>query len=437
MWRYHPHLRRLLVMLPLALALSVSACSVGTPTTEGTGGTSTTATATTSSSGGGGGGGGDCAHVSGFASAGAATAGSGFSDVSFPASSVSVVNSTFTDTYQFKIIKVCTNSSTASAVSSFFASNLPSSGWANTAHYPYHGDPTSACGDPNCWRKGGAPAVRYVSLESMSTSGTVALYSLRLATAPSAASAQMITHYTTVSGSSGTLGATAKCASGEQMTSGGYFIDSGNKIFTTFSNYPSASNAWTASITLYFSVSMKLYVYVVCMKANFLLHTQIVHNTATVAGGTTVPVTVGCPSGTVVTGGGFKATPSGYTFVVGSTPGSSGWGMATKLGAGSSISETVYALCGHNLAGPGIVTSPFTVASSNQNASDATCGSGTLRAGGGFSNSDPGGDANNFAFSSAPAKTDDMWVANIYNRDSSSSHGAVTWAVCDTANPVY
>lgn len=438
MSRPHPHLRRLLIILPLALALFASACST-TTTTEGLGGAGSTpgsSATSTSGSGGTGGGSADCAHASGFSSAGAASAGGSFSDVSFPANSVSVVNSSFTDTYQFQIIKVCTNGSTSSAVRSFFASNLPSSGWANVSNYPYHGDPTSACGDPNCWRKGGSP-VRYVSLESLSTSGSVALYSLRLAIAPSAASAQMVTHYTYVTGSSGTLGATAKCASGEQMVSGGYYIDNTNMINVPFANYPSASNAWTASLALNVTISTKLLVYVVCMKANFLLHTQIVHNTATVTGGATVPVTVGCPSGTVVTGGGFKATAGGFTFILGSTPGSAGWGMATRLGAGSSITETVYALCGHNLAGPGIVNSSFVAGSSAWNASDISCGSGTLRTGGGFSNSDPSGDANNFAYSSAPAKVDDMWVVNVYNRDSSASHGAVAWAVCDTANPVY
>jgi hypothetical protein len=349
---------------------------------------------------------------------------------------VSVVNSTFTDTYQFSIIKVCTNSSSSSAVRSFFASNLTASGWANVSTYPYHGDPTSACGDPNCWRKSGSP-VRYVSLESLSTAGSVALYSLRLAIAPGSPTAQMITHYATVSGSSGTLTTSVSCAAGEQMVSGGYYIDNTNMINTVFSNYPSAANTWTASLTLYVTVSTKLLVYVVCMKANFLLHTQIVHNTATVAGGTTVPVTVGCPSGTKVTGGGFKATPNGYTFLVGSTPGSLGWGMATRLGSGTSISETVYALCAHNVSAPTILNSGFTVASRSQNAVDVDCGSGALRTGGGFSNSDPSGDANNFAFSSAPAKVDSMWVVNIYNRDGSSAHGAVAWAVCDTPNPTY
>ena len=434
MWRYHPHLRRWLTILPLVLALFASACAP-TTSTEGTGGGSTPGSSTTPTVAPAGSFA-DCAHATGFASAGAADAGSSFADVSFPYNSVSFIDSTSTQTYQFKIVKVCTNSTTASAARSFFASTLTSAGWTNVSTYPYHGDPTSACGDPNCWRKSGAPAVRYVSLESLSTAGSVALYALRLAIAPSAASASVVTHYTTVTGSTGALSATATCASGEQMVSGGYYIDNTNMINTADSNYPSTANAWTARVTLNITISTKLLVYVVCMRANFLLHTQIVHNTATVAGGTTVPVTVGCPSGTIVTGGGFKATPNGYTFILGSTPGSAGWGMATRLGAGTSISETVYALCAHNLSGPVISSVGFVVGISASNAMDVSCSSG-LRTGGGFSNSDPSGDGNNFAFSSAPAKVDSMWVVDMHNRDSTAAHGAAAWAVCATPNPTY
>ncbi|HEV8193861.1 MAG TPA: hypothetical protein VGP82_20625, partial [Ktedonobacterales bacterium] len=126
-----------------------------------------------------------------------------------------------------------------------------------------------------------------------------------------------------------------------------------------------------------------------------------------------------------------------YTFILGSTPGPSGWGMATRFGTSGSISETVYALCAKNLSGPTIPTNGFSVGISSSGASNVSCSGSALRTGGGFSNSDPSGDANNFAYSSAPAKTASMWVVNMYNRDSTSAHGAVAWAVCDTPNPLY
>ncbi len=444
MWRHTPSLRRWLLILPLALALCVSACSETTTSpglSEGPGGTPTASTsatpvASTTGSPGTSGSFADCAHAPGFSSAGSADAGSSFPDVQFPDGSVSVAQSPFTDTYKFQIVKVCTDSTTASAVRSFFASGLPSDGWTQVSHYPYHGDPTSGCGDPYCWRMAGGP-VRYVSLEAVSTNGSVALYSLRLAIAPSSLSTQLTKHSKSTSASSGTLTVSASCASGEQMLSGGYSISNTNKINTAFSNYPSNSNTWKASLTLNVTVSTTLTATVLCLKANFLLHSQIVHNSASVAGGTTVPATVACPSGTVVTGGGFTATPNGYTFVVGSTPGPSGWGMATRLGSGTSINETVYAVCAHNLGGPTLKNTSVSVGASSSASILPICTGGTLRTGGGFSNSDPSGDANNFIDESGPASSNAEWAVGMYNRDSTSAHGAVGWAVCDTANPVY
>jgi len=442
MWRHFSSLRRLLLILPLALALFVSACTTTTTgLVAGSGSTPTVSTTpvTTGTPGSSGSTGSfaDCAHASGFSSASPADAGSSFPDVAFPDGSVSVAQSPFTDTYHFQIIKVCTDSSTANAVRSFFASGLPSDGWSHVSYYPYHGDPTSACGDPYCWRMGGSP-VRYVSLETVSTNGSVALYSLRLAISPSAPSTQLVTHSKSTSASSGTLTVSASCASGEQMLSGGYSISNTNKINTAFSDYPSSSNTWKASLTLNVTVSTTLTATVLCLKANFLLHSQIVHKAATVATGTTVPVTVGCPSGTIITGGGFTATPNGYTFVVGSTPGSAGWGMATKFGSGgSSITEAVYAVCAHNLSGPTITSQNISVGMSSSASSLPICTGSTLRTGGGFSNSDPSGDANNFIDESGPASSNAEWAVGMYNRDSSSAHGAVGWAFCDTANPVY
>lgn len=433
----------MLLSLPLLLAMFVSACS-GTTTVlgtgEGTGGTPTASVSTTpaaSTTASTGGSFADCAHASGFSSASPADAGSSFPDVQFPDGSVTVAQSPFTDTYKFQIIKSCTDGSTSAAVRSFFAGGLPSDGWTKVSHYPYHGDPTSGCGDPYCWRMGGSP-VRYVSLENVSTNGSVALYSLRLAIAPTTLSTQLIKHSKSASGTSGTLTASASCASGEQMLSGGYSLSNSNKIFAAFSNYPSSSNTWKASITLNFTLgsAMTITSTVLCLKANFLLHSTIVHKAASVAGGTTVPVTVGCPSGTVVTGGGYTASPSGYTFIVGSTPGSAGWGMAVRLGSGTSITETVYAVCAHNLGGPTLADQYIVVGASSSASALPICTGGTIRTGGGFANTDPGGDANNFTGESAPASSNAEWAVGMYNRDT-SSHGAVGWAVCDTANPVY
>jgi hypothetical protein len=124
----------------------------------------------------------NCSQVSGFGSAGTASAGALFTDVVFPANSVGYVKQTFEDhSTQFQIIAVCSNGTDANSVRSLYASNLPSNGWAQTNNYPYHGNPSSSCGDPYCWN---APDGRWVSLEGVSNAGSVAVFSLRLALTP-------------------------------------------------------------------------------------------------------------------------------------------------------------------------------------------------------------------------------------------------------------
>jgi len=171
--------------------VTVTTTQTGTPT-SGAGGspTSGTATATTSSaptatsapitS---------CAQVSGFGSAGAVSAGAHFSEIGFPAHTVGYIQQTFEDnSFQFRLLNACTSGTSASTIRAYFSSGLPSTGFAQSATYPYHGNASSGCGDPYCWYKGTAhpsfQASRYVSLESVSTVGGVVTYTLRLCITP-------------------------------------------------------------------------------------------------------------------------------------------------------------------------------------------------------------------------------------------------------------
>lgn len=195
----HPHqFPRALAIITLCLVALLSACStttvtvVGNPTSLPTVTTATAAptavqsTATPSptsapiTS---------CAAVSGFGSAGAISAGSHFSEVGFPAHTVGFVKQTFeNNSFQFRIISACTNGTTTSAINSYFSSGLPSTGFAQSSTFPYHGNASSACGDPYCWFKGTAhpsfQASRYISLEGVTAVGSVVTYNLRLCITP-------------------------------------------------------------------------------------------------------------------------------------------------------------------------------------------------------------------------------------------------------------
>lgn len=202
--------RATLVLLALTLTLAVSACSSSSATsaTSSSSGTATatattaaataTATATTApptatppppvAK---------CSQVAGFGNAGAASAGVNFTAVPFPSGAVSYVQQKFeTNSYQFKLIAACAPSSSASSVRAFYTSNLPSHQFGQSNTFPYHGNPSSACGDPYCWSSLVTEYGRYISLENVKSAGSVAVYTLRLAIAPRTGSATIQGTYT-------------------------------------------------------------------------------------------------------------------------------------------------------------------------------------------------------------------------------------------------
>ncbi len=127
-----------------------------------------------------------CASLIG--SSAAASAGSHFTDVAFPSGSVSTspaLHLSGTGLWSIYLMNACTPNSTANAVRSFFASQLPSSGWAISATLPFDGGYQAPCGDPYCWAKDTAP--RYVGLESVTDAGNgFVTYRLRLFIPPAA-----------------------------------------------------------------------------------------------------------------------------------------------------------------------------------------------------------------------------------------------------------
>ena len=131
----------------------------------------------------------NCSQVSGFGSAVSISAGSHFTNVSFQANTIGFIAQKFeTNSYQFEIINACTKSTTVGAIHSYYASGLPSSGFAQSSTYPYNGNASAACGDPYCWFNASShpsfQAGRYVSLEGVTAHGSVVTYSLRLSIAP-------------------------------------------------------------------------------------------------------------------------------------------------------------------------------------------------------------------------------------------------------------
>ena len=126
----------------------------------------------------------NCSQLSAFSGTGPVSISGAFNEVAFPAGTVGALAQSFeTKSYLFEIINACTNSFTASHIRSYFAGALPPTGFAQSATFPYQGNPAAACGDPYCWVST-LPTNRYVSLESIAANGSVVTYKLRLGIAP-------------------------------------------------------------------------------------------------------------------------------------------------------------------------------------------------------------------------------------------------------------
>lgn len=233
-------------------------------------------------------------------------------------------------------------------------------------------------------------------------------------------------------GSSGTV--TASCQGSDQLVGGGYYIQDSNQLYNGESSYPSSANSWTASASNNTSQTMTLWAYADCLHANFSVGIQIVSDTVSVPVQMTRTANAACPAGSVVTGGGFKTTPGNTGWVIASNPGITppGWGVATQAQFGGII-EIAYALCAtKNLAQGGNPSTTFSVPASSAGQNSLGCGSGQLLTGGGYSDIGTASFGNNLYYLDGPSSNFSTWFAEVYNRDSTSSHTASVWADCVT-----
>jgi hypothetical protein len=155
-----PHAPRgALIVAMAALFFSLLACSASTGAS--TPGTTPTVAAPT------------CATL--LPGSASASGGPDFGDIPFPTGAVSTPLTGFssgTGRYTISLFKVCAPNTSASAVKSFYASQLITAGWAQDPTLPFDGSYQQACGDPYCWKKGANPiAQRLIGLEQVTDAG--------------------------------------------------------------------------------------------------------------------------------------------------------------------------------------------------------------------------------------------------------------------------
>lgn len=114
-----------------------------------------------------------------------ASAGSNFTDVSFPPGTISTalaLDHHGDGQWSVYHMQACAEMTSVSLIQAFYATNLPAQGWANAPTEPFDGSFLQACGDAYCWDKDAAP--RYVGLGDLIQHGTVVTYTLRLFVPP-------------------------------------------------------------------------------------------------------------------------------------------------------------------------------------------------------------------------------------------------------------
>jgi serine/threonine protein kinase len=184
----------------------------------------------------------------------------------------------------------------------------------------------------------------------------------------------------------------ATCQDNEQMVGGGWNSDSGPAFIRQ--SYPSSKNTWKAAAYNETSSKITLTAYAICLKVNFDAGMQIVSSSVSTISGVLNTVNTSlsatCPTGTIVTSGGFLSSP-GLTSTTtpalsSSFPTSTGW---TITGWSSGLNETfqAYAMCStSHLQFVTYSKSNLTIVPKNSSSTALTCHTG-LMTGAGFANS--------------------------------------------------
>jgi hypothetical protein len=198
-------------------------------------------------------------------------------------------------------------------------------------------------------------------------------------------------------------GLVSSCARDEQLLGGGYSLQQGARgLVTITGSYPSSNNTWTVTYFKGYDPTGEypLVVVAYCLKAPGLdvaattTTVEIVGPQAQFWNGAVI-----CPSGTTLTGGGYKTDvpdpPFNNAFVMASSPyldvdhNARGWwlGQGVPPGWSSNVRTMLFARCAKNLPGAiGVVMplAPFSQPPAYHDL-EVACADGTFSTAGGYS----------------------------------------------------
>ncbi len=216
----------------------------------------------------------------------------------------------------------------------------------------------------------------------------------------------------------GTGYAVATCPSGSIVTGGGFAGSSSLLVYSSFSS----TNGWKAAAKNLSASPLTLNAYAECL-SNTTGTTQQVYSQTTAPASGMGHVVINCPSGRVITGGGFVSNP--HLLVFSNSATGNGWEVDVQNQSSSSQLVNAYAICLSGTSGSTQqVVNQVNVAGSSNGNSIKACPATTLLTGGGYA-----GNSNLIVFSDAA--TSSGWQVFAHNI-SGTSQLLNSYAVCLT-----
>src|SRR5271157_5315725 len=219
---------------------------------------------------------------------------------------------------------------------------------------------------------------------------------------------------------SGIGNAVVSCPSGSVVTGGGFAGNNNLFVYNSSEN----GNGWQVYAQNTSASGQLLNAYAICLSGASGATSQEALNYGSAPAGGVGSTVVNCPSGSVVTGGGYVGSTN--LFVYNSSEDGNGWQVYAQNTSGSSQVLNAYAIC---LSGASGATSQQVLNQATAPASGtghvlSACPSGSLLTGGGFA-----GSTNLFIYNTSATGT--SWEVDAQNT-SASSQTLNAYAVCLT-----
>jgi hypothetical protein len=210
----------------------------------------------------------------------------------------------------------------------------------------------------------------------------------------------------------------ANCPSGSIVTGGGFASSTSLLVFSTFAS----SNGWEADAKNLSTSAQALNAYAECL-SNTSGTTQQVYTQVTAAAGGVGHAVKNCPSGSVVTGGGFASSPN--LLVYSNSASGNNWEVDVQNKSSTGQLFNAYAICLSGTSGTTQqVVNQINVAGNGSGDSVKACPSSTYLTGGGYA-------ANQNLFVYNESANGSSWQVYAHNT-SGSSQLLNSYAVCLT-----